>query len=85
MGIWIINHKHSEKFSSLFMQARTKRDLYDTLRTIKVHVDGSREKIPRANNFTESSRVLREMSREKAESLQIVTKFVGLRCEKLQC
>ena len=41
-GIWIINHKHlerffkhSKKFSSIFMQVRAKRDLYDTSRMIK--------------------------------------------------
>ena len=40
LRIWIINHKHSEEFSSLFMQAYAKGDLYDTSRTIKVDVDG---------------------------------------------
>ena len=35
------------------------RELADTLR----NVEGSRGKIPRANNFKESSRVLRGMSR----------------------
>ena len=29
--ICLINHKHSERFSSIFMQARDKKDLYDIL------------------------------------------------------
>ena len=41
-GIWIINHKYLKKFSSLYMQVSAKRDLYDTSRKIKVHVDGFR-------------------------------------------
>ena len=40
--IWIINHKYTKKFSSIFMQVRAKRDLYDISRMIKVDVDGFR-------------------------------------------
>ena len=66
-GIWIINHKHSKKFLRLYMQAHTKRDLYDTSRKIKMHIDGF-QRISMVNtvcwDVTESSRDLEKKYRE---------------------
>ena len=96
------------------MQARTKRDLYDTLRIIKgdfegrrwilrnlqdkhsvleCHielagilrdVEGSRGKIPRANNFTESLRVLRKMLQDVDGKSRKLTKYHKVRGSKTQ-
>ena len=35
LEIFLINHKHSKRFSSIFLQARAKRVLYDTSVMIK--------------------------------------------------
>ena len=76
--------KHSKMFSSISMQARDKRDSYDTSWMIKGtlrDVDGFRG-ISRAKtvgwNLIKTSRVLRGMSRKNTESKQ-KSEFLDIR------